>query len=817
MAFRLFRFFARVFFVGMLTLGLAISILSLRANATDASGDGVDRDGNAVAAEAKATPEQARDKYTTNLTKLAIEGKLDPFIGGEEQVRLVTESILKNGNKAVYVLGDAGTGKSALVEQAAGQLYQLPRPAGVPRYEVYRLDLNALMSGTVYRGQLEERLTSLLEFFKNSKHAILFIDELHILMNDSSLRYIKETLKVLMARGEIMLIGATTTDEYTRHLAEDPAFDSRGNKVTLPKVTEAKIFEVLLSRVDQLEKTHGKEISTDALKMTAKLVVLYYSSEPMLRKALDILDRAIVRETISQRLGSFDSVRLKDRKQVLELHNRGLERDLKRQPENLEIKEAMQQLQDELRVIEEKLQHETLRNDVNRLHAEIQQIEKEAAELERRGQLQEAAILRHQVIPEVRQKIAQAQMVPSSSDVITGKHIAQFVATETGIPASIFGDNDNQRFNRISQEIKQRVIGQDHAVNSIIERLKIRQANVEVVKGPQAVILVDGPTGTGKSELARALAVGLFGDQRKLIQIAMNQMDAHSGSSLFGSAPGLVDSDKGGALEELRRNPYSILGFDEIDKTGTRNLTQLLQLLDEGVTKDARGREIDVRNAVVVLQANFTEKYAVYRNVWTQAQVESYFQMPGGTLNGLTRTEIDEKVVDWQMERQGIPPAFRNRMIKVVFNAITLEQAIVITRAKLADQSAYIYKEHGVKVIFDNKVAPALAKAGFDLENNVRPLERARTEYISGILAELAPQFKRGQTVNVSFETAKDGKGGTLVARVDNNVPVGRKLMFKSILSAEAANAKAVGEAGRVVDPLDPKTMIERSSTKGRR
>lgn len=768
---------------------------------------GVDREKKEITIEARPSADEALKRFTTNVSELAKSGSLAPFVGERQQIRRILEVMSKSGTKVVYVLGEAGSGKSVLVEYVGGQLQNA---------ELFRLDLNALQAGTGYRGMLEDRLEALLEAFKNRSDRVLFIDEAHMAMRMPDFM---DTLKPAMARGELSLVFATTESEFREFIEKDPALTSRASVYRLESPNEAKVLNILRANQQALQTKHGIAILDSALQMTARLTMRYYSNEPVARKALDLIDRAAAREVLNQRLGSYDSLALEDRKESLQLNQKALVSDLQVFPGDEARKAQLQQIRAELQVIESKIKNEASGLEIPRLEKELADVEAKMRQATMKGDFLEAAKISNEQIPALKQQLQKAKgnspssMGAGAANMLTEATIARFVSQEIGIPDSILAETNQAKLERMFKSMSSSVLGQPEAINAIVQKTKIRMEAVEPIAGPQGVIVMDGLPGTGKGEMMKAIALSIFGDAKRLIRVNMNSVGGDASAYLFGHEAGIKDSEKGGALDGIRRTPYTVVGFDEFDKASKTGWTSLLQILGEGLTQDARGRTMDFRNSIVVMMSNFTGDYAAFKNIWSQAEIETKFQMEPGSLTGLTSAEKDARVLDAAMAMKGVPAEVRDRIgVKLVFNALDLPMAVSIAQKILNEQVQFIWEEKNVRVNFEAAVAEALAKASFNPVLGARPVIEARSVMISNMLADL--RLEKGMTVDVSFQANSQGTGGLLKSKVNGVERLTRELTFRPSFEPRAVKAQAIGEAGKPIDPTDSRAIIERAARK---
>ncbi|MGE4131165.1 MAG: AAA family ATPase [Bdellovibrionales bacterium] len=796
---------ARVFFLASLLAALLLTLYGPQSHA-----DGVGKDGKALgssADEKPPTPEEAVARFTENITAKANAGQVPTYVGRNEKLQHMHEILIKKGAKSVIIIGDRGAGKTHFVEHLAGQL---------DGKTIYSLSISTLWAGTQYRGVVEERVKALIQYFKSHRDAILLIDEAVSVVQDGK-EDIRNELLPPMARGEITAVLITTEQEFNEKLEKDQALIDRTEVLRFETPTEKDVYTMLRSRKASLSEHYGIGIMDSALRETAKLTIRFFMSNSPMRKALNILEGTLAREKISRTLGNYDNAYMLNEVQETELEIKSLEDDLSRHPHDEELRSQIKEAQEKLGALKERLDEAKGKDRVHKIQEEITGLQRQAAAHRKAGDLQAEAIIQHSTIPALRAEAERLglQSVEHAGD-ITPKHIQKYVAQSSGRRMTTVSGTEQERLELARKEAKSRVLFQDHAVDSIINFLETKAANVDKI-GPTAILL-DGANGVGKTQLTEILSMSVNGVEP--IVIDGNQIQGGNAAwELYGSGVGHVDSDKGGKLDPIRGNAEAFVLVDEANLASKSFWEAMYQLLDKGYAKDNRGRIIDARRVTFIFTANFTQEYAANRHIWTNEQIAERFHMNAADLEGLGQNEKDQRVLERAMELKGVPPGMRDRFsAKVLFNSITLEQAVVIARLQLVEQRDYIYREHKVTVNFGESVAEAVAKIGYDPEFNVRPIGRTRKGFVSHLLAKVEGGLKKGDVLHVEFMPSDDGKGGKLVVS-RNAVELNSKdVIFKTRTTPGATKAQAAGELGKEVKPgtMDDavKRAVERSKAR---
>src|SRR6186713_267745 len=555
---------------------------------------------------------QALEKFGRDLTELAESGVLDPVIGRDEEIRRVIQVLSRRTKNNPVLIGDPGVGKTAIVEGLAQRVVAGDVPEGLKGRRVWALDIGSLLAGSKYRGEFEERLKAVLENIREAEgQIVLFIDELHTIVGAGAAEGAVDAanmLKPMLARGELRCIGATTLDEYRKHIEKDAALERRFQPVFVGEPSVSDTIAILRGLKERYEAHHGVRIRDAALVAAAVLSDRYISDRQLPDKAIDLVDEAAsrLRMEIDSSPIELDEAERRVRQLEIELAAMGKESKERREPVERELSEA-QGLRDELaaRWSREK---EAL-DRVSEIKRRIDELRMEAERAERHGDLQRVAEIRYGELPELERELeerAAPEVEPMVREEVDEDDIAEVVARWTGIPVSRLLEGETEKLIHMEERLHQRVVGQEEAVNAVANALRRARTGLQDPNRPIGSFIFLGPTGVGKTELARALAEFLFDDETHMVRIDMGEyMEKHAVSRLIGAPPGYIGHDEGGQLTEaVRRRPYSVVLFDEIEKAHPDVWSTLLQLLDDGRLTDGQGRTVDFRNTVIIMTSN---------------------------------------------------------------------------------------------------------------------------------------------------------------------------------------------------------------------
>ncbi|OJI08069.1 MAG: type VI secretion system ATPase TssH [Candidatus Vogelbacteria bacterium CG22_combo_CG10-13_8_21_14_all_37_9] len=702
------------------------------------------------------------EKYTKNLTDLARKDKLDPVIGRDEEIRRLMEILSRRTKNNPVLIGEAGTGKTAIAEGLAIRIAKNDVPESLRDKELVSLDLGSLLAGTKYRGEFEERLKNIMkEIEKSEGQIILFIDEIHTLVGAGAAEGsidASNMLKPALSRGDLRAIGATTIKEYQKYIEKDQALTRRFQPILVEEPSIEDAVAILRGLKDRYELHHGVHITDDAIITAVNLSSRYISDRFLPDKAIDLVDEAasalrlqLENKPIALEAGERKIMRLEIEKEALKK-----ELELKDSKETKtrikEIDQNIGELKETTNELELKWKNEKdVISEIRETKKTLEQLRLEAGQAELKADLAKAAEIRYGRLPEVQkilkskeQKLKRLQTGRKIlKEEVTETDIARVVARWTGIPVEKMLEEEVEKLQKMSEMINRRVRGQNEAVTKIIEAVKRSRAGIADPDRPIGSFMFLGPSGVGKTELARSLAQFLFNDEKSLIRVDMSEyMEKHSVSKLIGSPPGYVGYEEGGSLTEtIRHRPYSVLLFDEIEKAHPEVFNILLQVLDNGRLTDSKGRVVNFKNTIIILTSNIGSNFI------------SNYQKIGFT-NGDQNTYEDTKVKITESLKNHFRPEFLNRLDEIIiFNPLSEESIREIVELQLAIVRERLSSK-GINLEINSEVLAYLAKAGYDPEYGARPLKRVIQSKILNPVAEfiIARRVENGGTVSVTIK-----------------------------------------------------------------
>lgn len=710
------------------------------------------------------TPEnkyKVLEKYGRNLVELARSGKLDPVIGRDEEIRRTIQILSRRTKNNPILIGEAGVGKTAIVEGIAQRIVSQDVPETLKDKMIFQLDMAAIVAGTKFRGEFEDRLKAVIDEIKNSTgQIILFIDEIHTIVGAGATGEggmdASNMLKPALSRGELRTIGATTIDEYRKHIEKDAALQRRFQPVLIREPSIEDSIAILRGLKERYEVHHGVKIRDSAIVAAVKLSSRYITDRFLPDKAIDLIDEAasLLRIQIDSMPVELDELKRKIR--MLEMEKKALEKessqdsDLLNRLNNLEKEIADLKERDNALTGKWKMEKEKI-EEIRKIKEQIENLKTKAKIAEQSGDLDEAAKIIYGEIPSLNKKLEDAneslkslqENSPLLKEEVTEEEVAQVVSRWTGIPVSRMLKTEKEKLLNLEEQLKKRIIGQDQAVNSVANSIRRARAGLSDPNRPIGSFIFLGPTGVGKTELAKALAEALFDTEKALIRIDMSEyMEKFSVSRLIGAPPGYVGYDEGGQLTEaVRRQPYSVILLDEIEKAYSDVFNILLQVLDDGRLTDSKGHTVDFKNTIIIMTSNIGSKYISEINA-----------MPG------TREYMDqyERVVERVYEdmRHIFRPEFLNRVDEVVvFNPLSTMQLKQIVNL-LLDKTLDKLMEKGIEISFADDVKLFLVNRGFDPVYGARPLKRTIQKYIENPLAEfiLRNEIERNAQIECFIE-----------------------------------------------------------------
>ena len=633
--------------------------------------------------------ESMLSQFGRDLTKLAKDGKIDPVIGRQKEIERVIQILSRRTKNNPCLIGEPGVGKTAIAEGLALKIVSGEVPELLKDKKIYSLDLTGMVAGTKYRGDFEERIKKVIDEVKNAKDVILFIDEVHTLIGAGSAERAADAANILkpsLARGELQIIGATTIEEYRKHIEKDAALERRFQPVMVDEPSQEEAIEILKGIKDKYEAHHKVKITDEAIESAVKLSTRYIGDRYLPDKAIDLIDEAASRVRLRSYTAPSDLKELEDKKKSVEAE--------KLSAVNAQEFERAAALRDEERKLDKEIKDK---------------------------------------------KENWHDMAGKSHDEVTPADIADIVSSWTGVPVTQLSTEERDRLLHMEDELHRRIVGQDEAVEAVSRAIRRGRVGLKDPKKPIGSFIFLGPTGVGKTELCKALAAAMFGDENAMIRLDMSEyMEKHTVSRLIGSPPGYVGYDEGGQLtEKVRRKPYSVVLFDEIEKAHPDVFNMLLQILDDGVLTDGQGRRVDFKNCIIIMTSN------------VGAKLISQKQKAFGFAAGAKELEQNEKEIkDAVMGelRNTFRPEFLNRVDDIiVFQRLTKENIKEIASRLLAVLQKRV-EDMGIEVTFSDEAVSKIADAGFDDVYGARPLKRAIQSRIEDALSEemLKGNVKKG-------------------------------------------------------------------------
>lgn len=711
------------------------------------------RGGERVTSKNQEDNYQSLEKYGTDLVKEARSGKMDPIIGRDEEIRNVIRILSRKTKNNPVLIGEPGVGKTAIVEGLAQRIVHNDVPDNLKDKTIVSLDMGALVAGAKYRGEFEERLKAVLKEVKKAEgRIILFIDEIHTIVGAGKTEGSMDAgnlLKPMLARGELHLIGATTLDEYRENIEKDKALERRFQRVMVQEPSVADTISILRGLKERFEIFHGVRIHDNALVAAATLSNRYITDRYLPDKAIDLVDEASANINVEMNSMPTELDEAKRKLMQLQIENNALakETDAASKKRLEETKAQLADTKEEVNKLQARWDAEKKSiNKVNEKKAELDQAKHELEDAQSKYDLEKVARLQHGTIPALEKELAELEAKDKDNDwlvqeSVTENEIAEVISHQTGIPVAKLVEGDRQKLLHLADNLHKRVIGQDEAVQAVSDAVIRSRAGLQNPNRPLGSFMFLGPTGVGKTELAKALAENLFDSERHMVRIDMSEyMEKYSVSRLVGAAPGYVGYEEGGQLTEaVRRNPYTIVLLDEIEKAHPDVFNILLQVLDDGRLTDGQGRTVDFKNTIIIMTSNLGAEILL-DGINEQGQVTA-----------------DAKSKVQQLIRTKFKPEFLNRVDDIImFNPLNMNDVQKIVVKMLNNLSARL-SDQEITLTISDEAKQWVAEAGYDPAYGARPLRRFITTHIETPLAKeiVAGKILPHSTVTIGLADGK--------------------------------------------------------------